>query len=119
MGNTGYYLVGRLLTTKVYKIEFLWNALLTTMNPGKGLEIKDIGGQRFLLKFNHIVDKNRAMDGCPWAFDKNVMILNTVDSDENPSTVDLNWCAFYVYVHGLPLGKMTKQIAQLIGGKMG
>ncbi|KAK4395938.1 hypothetical protein Sango_1748100 [Sesamum angolense] len=32
---------------------------------------------------------------------------------------DLNWWEFHIHIHGLPLGKMTKDIATFIGNKLG
>ncbi|KAL0319923.1 UNVERIFIED_CONTAM: hypothetical protein Sradi_5253800 [Sesamum radiatum] len=38
---------------------------------------------------------------------------------DNPTEVDLSWCDFHVHIHGLPLGKMTFEIASFIGQKLG
>ncbi|KAL0299573.1 UNVERIFIED_CONTAM: hypothetical protein Sradi_6617100 [Sesamum radiatum] len=59
------------------------------------------------------------MDRCPWNFDKNILILNEVDPDDNPHDIDLNWCAFFIQVQGLPLRQMTSDIAQYIGNRLG
>ncbi|KAL0399532.1 UNVERIFIED_CONTAM: hypothetical protein Sradi_2296500 [Sesamum radiatum] len=45
-------------------------------------------------------------------------VLST-DAAEDPVCVDLNWCDFHIHIHGLPLGKMTKEIATFIGNKLG
>ncbi|KAL0284766.1 UNVERIFIED_CONTAM: hypothetical protein Scaly_2839900 [Sesamum calycinum] len=46
-------------------------------------------------------------------------MLAAMTEDENPADVDLSWCEFHVRIHGLPLGKMTTDIAKFIGGKVG
>ncbi|KAL0410750.1 UNVERIFIED_CONTAM: hypothetical protein Slati_3664700 [Sesamum latifolium] len=89
------------------------------LNPVKGLEMRKVDGDHFLIHFNHVIDHNRALEGCPWSFEKNMLILSGVGVDENPMHVDINWCEFFVHVHDLPLSKMTMKIAALIGNKIG
>ncbi|KAK4427104.1 FKBP12-interacting protein of [Sesamum alatum] len=57
--------------------------MMGLINPVKGMEFSVIGKTRFLLRFRHVADRMRAIDG------KNVLILNKVAADENPPTVDL------------------------------
>ncbi|KAK4392125.1 putative mitochondrial protein [Sesamum angolense] len=38
---------------------------------------------------------------------------------KNPTDIDLNWCEFHVLVQGLPLGKMTQEMAAFVGNKLG
>ncbi|KAL0311503.1 UNVERIFIED_CONTAM: hypothetical protein Sangu_2445000 [Sesamum angustifolium] len=42
-----------------------------------------------------------------------------VAENENPVEVDLTWYGFHVRIHGLPIGKMTLDIARFIGDKIG
>ncbi|KAL0434671.1 UNVERIFIED_CONTAM: hypothetical protein Sradi_0175000 [Sesamum radiatum] len=115
----GSYLVGRVLTSKIYRTEFLQSTIRAAMNPVKGMDVTDIGGGRILLRFNHEIDRNRALEASPWSIDKNILILNEVKGDENPHMVDLNWCAFFVHVHGLPIKRMTKTISVICGNRIG
>ncbi|KAK4398113.1 hypothetical protein Sango_1286800 [Sesamum angolense] len=46
-------------------------------------------------------------------------LTKRVSDNENPAEVDLNWCDFHVRIHGLPIGKMTKEVANHIGEKIG
>ncbi|KAL0354063.1 UNVERIFIED_CONTAM: hypothetical protein Sangu_0987600 [Sesamum angustifolium] len=117
--DTGHYLVDRLLTTKTVRFESLRDLLQSVINPIKGMELKAIENNIFLFRFNHSVDKNRALEGCPWSFEKNVLILKEVGENESPLTANLDWCSFYVHVHELPIQKMTKDFARYIGNYMG
>ncbi|KAL0395136.1 UNVERIFIED_CONTAM: hypothetical protein Slati_4479800 [Sesamum latifolium] len=89
------------------------------LNPVKGLEMRLLEGERFLIRFHHIIDRNRALDGCPWSFEKNALILSRIGVNENPLSVNLDWCEFFVHVHDLPLSKMNFGIASLIGNSLG
>ncbi|KAK4412614.1 hypothetical protein Salat_2908500 [Sesamum alatum] len=77
-----------------------------------------IDGNRFLLKFHHTVDRDRVMEGAPWAFDKSLLVLRSFGENENLDTVNLDHCDFYIYVYNLPVGKMTKEMAEFIGNKI-
>ncbi|KAK4438706.1 hypothetical protein Salat_0205100 [Sesamum alatum] len=119
LDDTGHYLVGRLLMSKNVRFDLFKDLMVAIFNPVKGMDIKAIENNRYLFRFNHIVDKNRALKGCPWSFEKNALILNEVDNTSNPLGVNLDWCAFYVQVHDLPIQKMTKEFAEYIGNRMG
>ncbi|KAL0311184.1 UNVERIFIED_CONTAM: hypothetical protein Sangu_2413100 [Sesamum angustifolium] len=48
-----------------------------------------------------------ALEGYPWSFEKNTLILNGIGTNENPLSVDLNWCEFSIHIHNnvtLPWG---------------
>ncbi|KAL0303115.1 UNVERIFIED_CONTAM: hypothetical protein Sradi_6179600 [Sesamum radiatum] len=108
-----------LLCSKQPKFEALVSSIRSMLNPVKGLEMRNLEEGRFLIRFHHIIDRNRALEGCPWSFEKNTLILSGVGPNENPMNVDLNWCDFFVHVHDLPLSKMTHDIAALIVNKIG
>ncbi|KAK4423255.1 hypothetical protein Salat_1908300 [Sesamum alatum] len=85
------------------------------------MDIKITKDGHFLFCFNHVIDKERVLEGCPWNFDKDTLILRDVGKDENPKLVDLDWCASHVHIHNLPIRKMkmTKEVVEYIGNHMG
>ncbi|KAL0419329.1 UNVERIFIED_CONTAM: hypothetical protein Sradi_1346400 [Sesamum radiatum] len=96
-------LVRRLLTSHSYKFNGFCASIKDMLIVVKGVDIKQLREGRLLLKFNHIIDRDSALKGCPWSFDKHVLILNGIWIDENPMQVDLNHCDFYVHIHDLSL----------------
>ncbi|KAL0293786.1 UNVERIFIED_CONTAM: hypothetical protein Scaly_2575700 [Sesamum calycinum] len=116
--NRGFHLVGRILSHKPYNAEALQSILRTAFNPAKGMKISFIEND-LLIQFFHTIDRERVVESGPWAFDKNLILLSKVSDNENPAEVDLNWCDFHVRIHGLPIGKMTKEVANHIGRKIG
>ncbi|KAL0325207.1 UNVERIFIED_CONTAM: hypothetical protein Sradi_5090000 [Sesamum radiatum] len=117
--NDAFLLVGRLLTPRTFRYDVMSSTLSTLLRPARGMDVRLVGDNRFLLRFNHMVDRDRALMGCPWTFDRNLVILQSVSEDENPLEVDLNWCQFYVHVHDLPLRLMTREAAEDIGYRLG
>ncbi|KAL0445841.1 UNVERIFIED_CONTAM: hypothetical protein Slati_1712000 [Sesamum latifolium] len=53
-----------------------------------------------------------------WYFGRH-KVLGMVHEHDNPRRVNLDWCEFHVLVHDLPIGKMTKDMAILLGNQLG
>ncbi|KAK4389786.1 hypothetical protein Sango_2315600 [Sesamum angolense] len=111
-------LVGRLLSGRVVNFERMCASIRSTILPIKCMDIKQLLADRILIKFNHVIDRSRALEGCPWSFEKNVLVLSSVAENKNPMQVDLNWCDVHIQVHDLPLSKMNRKIATFIGNKI-
>ncbi|KAL0405167.1 UNVERIFIED_CONTAM: hypothetical protein Slati_3830600 [Sesamum latifolium] len=58
-------LVGRLLSTKPYRFKALCSSIQSMLLLVKGLDIKSLQEGCFLLRLNRIINRQRAMDGCP------------------------------------------------------
>ncbi|KAL0451288.1 UNVERIFIED_CONTAM: hypothetical protein Slati_1106900 [Sesamum latifolium] len=117
--NDHLCLVGRLLSKKAFNFEGMSASIRSMIMPVKGMEIKQVNIDRFLFRFNHVIDRNRALEGCPWSFEKNILVLSGIGENENPLHVDLSWCDFHIHVHDLPLSRMNLGIATYIGNKIG
>ncbi|KAL2929165.1 RNA binding protein fox-1-like protein 3 [Bienertia sinuspersici] len=47
--------------------------------------IKPCGSNLFLFQFFHWRDKEKVLLGCPWCFDHQLLILNEIEANEQPS----------------------------------
>ncbi|KAL3825587.1 hypothetical protein ACJIZ3_021616 [Penstemon smallii] len=112
-------LISRVLTKKNFNLVALQSTMSDVWSPVNGIEVRQISGGRLIFSFKHLIDKKRALEGGPWCFDRKLIILNTISGDENPSQVDLNWSEFNVIVSGLPWNNMNREVAKLIGNKIG
>ncbi|KAL0456053.1 UNVERIFIED_CONTAM: hypothetical protein Slati_0944500 [Sesamum latifolium] len=63
--------------------------------------------------------RKRALEGCPWSFERNIIILKPIGELENSRQVVLDECDFHVHIHDLPLSMMNMGVATLIGNKIG
>ncbi|KAK4415678.1 Crocetin glucosyltransferase, chloroplastic [Sesamum alatum] len=106
--SQGHFIVGRILSPKPFHDEALRTVLQTAFNPVRGMDFKVLEDNRFLIRFNHILDCNRVLEHSPWAYEKCFVIVARVEENQNPYEIDLKWCEFHVLVQGLPLGKMTR-----------
>ncbi|KAL0416086.1 UNVERIFIED_CONTAM: hypothetical protein Slati_3440500 [Sesamum latifolium] len=113
------FVVGRLLSQRPFNFEGMCASIWSMFMPVRGMEFKQLPEGRILMRFSHVIDRNRGTEGCPWSFEKNILILSEVGSTDNLMNVDLNWCEFYVYIHNLPLSKMNLGIATHISNRIG
>ncbi|KAL0433775.1 UNVERIFIED_CONTAM: hypothetical protein Slati_2711800 [Sesamum latifolium] len=112
-------LVRRLISHRSNNFEALKNMLTSLLQPVKGLSIWRIFEDRFCIRFNHRLDKQRALEGRPWTFDKNLLILEPLAVNKDPKNMHLDWCPFTIFVHNLPLHYHTSNMAEFIGNKVG
>ncbi|KAL0349722.1 UNVERIFIED_CONTAM: hypothetical protein Sradi_4121400 [Sesamum radiatum] len=89
-GIDGFYLLGRILSMKTYKFEYVRTTLMAAMNSMKGMKILEVREGKFLFKFHHKLDESCVWERSPWSFAKNLFVLNDVADDENPFMVHLN-----------------------------
>ncbi|KAK4433488.1 hypothetical protein Salat_1111100 [Sesamum alatum] len=89
------------------------------MNPGRGMEVLRINNERFLIFFNHKIDLTRTLEGGPWIFDMQLILLSSVEEHQDPSEVALDNCNFNVHIHDLPFRQRTTTIALHIGNSLG
>ncbi|KAK4424171.1 hypothetical protein Salat_1610500 [Sesamum alatum] len=113
--SDGYYLVSSLLDRRSLNFEALKNTLISSFNTIKGLEIRLIENGWILFKFAHILDRKRIVDVGPWAFEKNLLVLKVLENDDDPISTHLDWANFSVHVHGLPIGRMSRNMANSLG----
>ncbi|KAJ8423269.1 hypothetical protein Cgig2_022153 [Carnegiea gigantea] len=73
-------------------------------NPTHGVKTKEIGTNLFMFQFHHWKDMDRVLEGQPWFFDKNVVVLDGIKGDLQPSVIEeaLHHVPFWVRVYNPP-----------------
>ncbi|KAF2285365.1 hypothetical protein GH714_000889 [Hevea brasiliensis] len=69
----------------------------------------------FLFTFVHEHDKQRVVEGAPWAISNQLLILRNWDPELKVEKIDFTVCQFCIQIHGQRLNQKTKQNAQQIG----
>jgi hypothetical protein len=57
----------------------------------------------------------RVLDGRPWSFDRQILVINEFDRSIPPSQMVFMHSPFWVQMHNMPLLCMTKGIREKIG----
>lgn len=121
-GKLELLLVGRLLTERPYNMEAFKRTMQKVWTPSHNLIIRAIGPNLFAFQFLHWRDKEKVMNGRPWCWENNLVVLNEIKGDELPKTVNLNFSPFWIRVRNLPFNcrsdayvrALTKDIGEFI-----
>ncbi|XVF61571.1 hypothetical protein PTKIN_Ptkin08bG0140700 [Pterospermum kingtungense] len=55
----------------------------------------------------------------PWSFNKALVIFSNYDESENIEDVMIEWCPFWLQLHGIPFCLMTEKVARTIAVSAG
>ncbi|XP_075645403.1 uncharacterized protein LOC142616429 [Castanea sativa] len=77
----------------------------------KGFEIKDMGDHRVLFVFSDATDVDRGLMGEPWTFDRHLVVLEKMNSDDAIEEMSFNHTSFWVQVHDLPVRCLSLEVA--------
>jgi hypothetical protein len=82
-------------------------------------QFKDIGDNRFVVRFTLEGDWRHVMKGGPWQFDFSAILLKKFDGSTRPSDLIFDSLDVWVRVSDLPLDMMNRVYGELIGGWIG
>jgi hypothetical protein len=72
------------------------------------VNFKDLRDNIWLFEFSDQEDKMRVLNGRPWSFDRQILVLNEFDGSTLPSQLEFNYSPFWIQVHDMPLICMNK-----------
>jgi hypothetical protein len=112
-------LVGRFLCERAIHFNSMKVRMADLWKPVKGVTIKEATGGKFLFHFAHPLDMEAVLNGGPWSFDNNMLILEQMQLGMQVEQIPLHYVNLWVQVHNLPLGTMKEkngiQLANYIG----
>ncbi|KAL5841818.1 hypothetical protein ACOSQ3_012421 [Xanthoceras sorbifolium] len=85
----------------------------------KGMDIEILGGNLFVFRFNCELDRKRVLEGGPWTFDKQLIVLREATGMGRISEIDFSWSPFWIQLHNLHLVCMSKEVGLYLGGMIG
>ena len=112
-------LVGKLVLNRRFNPEVMKNVLSSIWKLSYGMSIREVGCRLFIFHFDDNLEKERVLMRQPWSFNKSLLVLGNFAGHEKPEDVNLQWCPFWVQIHGLPIGLMTVKIATVLGESIG
>lgn len=114
-----YNLVGRVVSQKVFSGLALKMDISPLLQPVRGLMFQDLGSNRFVLKFEHHLDREHTMEGSPWLVDRCAMLLLPLEEGTDPNTVEVNLMTIVVRLHNIPLNLQFDRVLHQIGSSLG
>lgn len=112
-------LVGKLFTTKSYNEEAIKKTMQQIWNFSKGVIIRTIGNNLFIIQFLHWKDKEKVQEGATWTFNQYLLVLQDIDVGQQPELIELFLVPFWVRLYDLPLGYRNAKVARVIVGRIG
>lgn len=77
-------LVGRFLIERPEKTEYMKRVITAAWKPGMGVSILELDLNLFLFQFGHEADVHCVLEGGPWSYNNNVLLLKRVNPSEEP-----------------------------------
>jgi hypothetical protein len=111
--------VGKVCSPRKLIIGALEHAMHRAWGLHHSAQFKDIGDNRFVVRFNSEGDRKHVMKNGPWQFDFNAVLLKDYDGSIRPSDIVFDYMDMWVRVSDLPLDMMNKVYGQLIGNWLG
>ncbi|PIN10406.1 hypothetical protein CDL12_17007 [Handroanthus impetiginosus] len=96
--NHNLSVVGHIAAIWPYSATTLKSNIQRLLQPVKGMDFVNIAENRFVLTFNHKLDMQHMLEGCPWIIDKHKL----VDTDD-PATVTLEKMSIILHANNLSL----------------
>jgi hypothetical protein len=111
--------IGKLMAQKPAVAEAIENALGPIWCPMKGIDCKDLGENVFLFTFRQSGGKKKAINGGPWMFDNELLVLEEFVPTKAVDEYEFSQVPVWVRIYKLPLGLMSRSTAESIGGLIG
>ena len=112
-------MIGKLIINKRVNVEVMKNVLSTIWKLISRMSITEIGSRLFIFQFEDNEEKERVLLRQPWSFSKSLPVMEILNDQPKPEEVNWQWCPFWVQIHGLPLGLMTRKIGIVLGESIG
>lgn len=112
-------LVGKYWMEKRYNKEAFKSVLSKLWRSEGGVNFKELQDNLWLFEFAEEEDKRRVLDGRPWSFDRQLVVIQEFDGLTPPSQMQLNQSVFWIQIHDMPLLCMTKSVGTKIGESLG
>jgi 14-3-3 protein epsilon len=87
--------------------------------PVKGVTIKEAKTGLFLFSFAHPLDMEAVLNGGPWTFDNNMLIVDRVQLGMQIENIALSHATLWVQIHNLPAGLMKETVGVKLGNYIG
>ncbi|XP_019159906.1 PREDICTED: uncharacterized protein LOC109156508 [Ipomoea nil] len=104
--------VGRFLTQKLIKLDFMRQVLTSVWQPVRGIQVTEIQRGLFLFVFFDKTDLDYVLNGGPWAFENNALVCREVLDEVNPVDVELDMIDMWVPLHDMPKGYTSHAILE-------
>lgn len=84
------------MTIRSYNFEALKQTMNQIGSISKGALFRAIKNGLFVVQFASARDKAKVLSGRPWTCDQSLVMLNDIDGTEQPSSIVMTECSFWI-----------------------
>jgi len=117
--RSGRCLIGRIMSDRRIQKEAFKAFMARLWKTTGKVSFKELEDNYWLLEFSSEADKKRVLEGCPWLFDRNILVLREVEESTPPTQMDFSLSPCWVQVRDIPLICMNKEVGNKIGETIG
>jgi hypothetical protein len=117
--RSGRCLVGRIMSERKIQKEAFRTLMARLWKTRGDVAFKELDVNLWLIEFSNGDDKRRVLEGRPWLFDRNILVLKEVVEDVAPVQMDFSSSLFWIQVHDMPLICMNREVGYKIGASIG
>ncbi|XP_021766647.1 uncharacterized protein LOC110731120 [Chenopodium quinoa] len=114
-----FSIVAKLLTVRSYNFEALQRTLKQIWALKRDVIFRKIENNLFIIQFFHWRDKEKVLDGAPWNFDNQLLLMGEIHGDEQPDSIELKFFPFWVRLYNLPLDCRSNNDIKTVAEKIG
>ncbi|PNY17922.1 hypothetical protein L195_g014678 [Trifolium pratense] len=112
-------LVGRFICERAIHFNSMKIRMADLWKPLRGVTIKETKTGKFLCHFAHPIDMEEVLNGGPWTFDNNMLILEQVQLGMQIEQIPLYYVNMWVRIHDLPMRLMKERVGTSLANYIG
>ncbi|KAM0858894.1 hypothetical protein ACQ4PT_047568 [Festuca glaucescens] len=111
--------VGKILSDRPARAEYVKKTLGAIWSPFSGVECKDMSRNRFLFSFYDEATERKAVHNGPWDFNGNLIVMESFKPNKTIDEYEFKTIPIWVRAYGIPMGMMDLDTGKLIGDQIG
>ncbi|KAK3219319.1 hypothetical protein Dsin_013289 [Dipteronia sinensis] len=112
-------LVGKVISNRLVNCEAFLSIIKKIWWVQEDFEIEAMYGNIFAFYFNNAADRAKVLNGGPWSFDRNLIVLEEPIGTGGISSMNFGPVEFWVQIHNVSLLCMNKRVGLFLGGMIG
>ncbi|PWA54076.1 hypothetical protein CTI12_AA438450 [Artemisia annua] len=112
-------ILGRIHTDRPYNFQRMKKVLSAAWRPRLPVTFQELDSNMFLVQLGHDVDLRRVMEDGPWSFERNLVVLKSVENDEEPTETEMMKVPFWIRLINMPISKRDESSIRKIAAKIG
>lgn len=112
-------LIGRVIIDRELPFNAIRANVLRLIHPLKGATLKSLGPNKFVMTFNHALDRKKTLGGCPWVLEKHALLFEPIDPSVKPEDQQVTCMLIVARILQISLANRSESIARMLGNKLG